>query len=120
MTNSVAEKIKRLRKSKGFSQEKLAEQLNISQSAYARMENGESNSWIHHLEKLSDIFEIRPEDFLSNDTNIFNNLNQSGGFAFQNVVTIDTINSLSEKLIEQYEARIRNLEEQLEFWKNKN
>jgi hypothetical protein len=26
---------------------------------------------------------------------------------------------LSEKLIEQYEARIKNLEEQLEVWKNK-
>jgi len=47
MTNNVAEKIKRLRKSKGFSQEEMAEKLHISQSAYARIETGESHSWQH-------------------------------------------------------------------------
>lgn len=120
MTSSVAEKIKRLRKSKGLSQEELAERLNISQSAYARMEKGESNSWINHLEKLSEVFEIRPEEFVSDHTNNFSNLDQLGDFAFQNVGTINTINTLSEKLIEQYEARIKILEEQVEFWKNKN
>ena len=44
MTNTVAEKIKRLRKSKGLSQDAVAEKLHISQSAYARIENGERNS----------------------------------------------------------------------------
>lgn len=120
MTNTVAEKIKRLRKSKGFSQDDMAEKLHISQSAYARIENGESSSWIHHLEKLSEIFDMKPENFLSDETNNFSNLDQLGGFAFQNVGTITTINSfLSEKLVEQYEERIKELKEQVEFWKDK-
>ncbi|WP_294236403.1 MULTISPECIES: helix-turn-helix domain-containing protein [Chryseobacterium] len=120
MTNTVAEKIKRLRKSKGFSQDDMAEKLHISQSAYARIESGESSSWIHHIEKLSEIFEMKPENFLSDETNNFSNLDQLGGFAFQNVGTITTINSfLSEKLVEQYEERIKELKEQVEFWKDK-
>jgi len=120
MTNNVAEKIKRLRKSKGFSQDDMAERLHISQSAYARIETGESHSWATHIEKLSEILEIKPEDFLTDETNNFNSLDQLGGFAFQNVGTITTINSfLSEKLVEQYEERIEELKEQVNYWKNK-
>lgn len=119
MTNTVAEKIKRLRKSKGFSQDDMADKLHISQSAYARIESGESNSWVHHIEKLSEIFEIKPENFFSDEANNFSNLDQLGGFAFQNVGTITNINSfLSEKLVEQYEERIKELKEQVEFWRD--
>ena len=106
MTTAVANKIRNLRKAKGYSQEEVAERLSISQSAYARIERGESHSWAAHLEKLSEIFEVKPEELLSDDSNNFNNQEQKGGMAFQFVGTINTINSLSEKLIEQYEVRI--------------
>lgn len=121
MTNTVAEKIKRLRKSKGLSQGAVAEKLHISQSAYARIENGESNSWANHLEKLGEIFEVKPENFLKDDLNNLeqDNTEQKGGMAFQFVGTINTINSLSEKVIELYEERIKELKDQVEYWKNK-
>ncbi len=121
MTNTVAEKIKRFKKSKGFSQDDMAEKLHISQSAYARIESGESSSWIHHVEKLSEIFEIKPESFLTDETNNLEqeNTDQKGGMAFQFVGTINTINSLSEKIIEVYEERIKELKEQLYYWKDK-
>ena len=113
MTTAVANKIKNLRKAKGYSQEEVAERLSISQSAYARIERGESHSWAAHLEKLSEIFEVKPEELLSDDSNNFNNQEQKGGMAFQFVGTINTINSLSEKLIEQYETRIAELKEEV-------
>ncbi len=121
MTNNVAEKIKRLRKSKGYSQDDMAERMHISQSAYARIENGESHSWAAHIEKLSEILEVKPEDFLTDETNNLEqeNTDQKGGMAFQFVGTINTINNLSEKLIEQYEERIAELKEQVEYWKSK-
>lgn len=120
MTNNVAEKIKRLRKAKGFSQDDMAERMHISQSAYAIIENGESHSWATHIEKLSEIFEVKPEDFLTDETNNLEqeNTDQKGGMAFQFVGTINTINNLSEKLIEQYEERIKELKEQVDYWKN--
>ncbi|MDQ1098387.1 MULTISPECIES: helix-turn-helix domain-containing protein [Chryseobacterium] len=120
MTNSVAEKIRKLRKAKGFSQEDMADRLHISQSAYARIENGESHSWAAHIERLSEILEVKPESFLTDETNNFSSLDQLGGFAFQNVGTITTINSfLSEKLVEQYEERIQELKDQVDYWKGK-
>ncbi len=121
MTNNVAEKIKRLRKSKGFSQEEMAEKLHISQSAYARMESGESHSWAAHIEKISEIFEMKPENFFTDESSNLEqeNTDQKGGMAFQFVGTINTINSLSEKLVEQYEERIKELKQQVDYWKNK-
>ena len=64
MNAIISEKIKRLRKAKGLSQEEVADKLHISQSAYARMETGESQSWSTHLQKLSEIFDVNPENFL--------------------------------------------------------
>lgn len=121
MTNTVAEKIKRLRKSKGFSQEDMADRLSISQSAYARIESGESNSWANHIQKLSEIFEMKPENFLTDETNSLEqeNTDQKGGMAFQFVGTINTINSLSEKITEVYEERIKELKDQVEYWKSR-
>lgn len=103
MKNSITEMIRLLRKAKNYSQEEMAEKLRISQSAYARMERGESNSWANHIFKLSEIYEIKPEELFASNYN-----------------SIISDNNLHEILIEQYKARIRNLEEQLEYWKNKN
>ncbi len=49
--------IKEARKSKGYSQEYVAERLNISQSAYAKVENGETRLDFERLVKLSEILE---------------------------------------------------------------
>lgn len=50
---TVAKRIKGLREQKGFSQEEIADRLNISRSAYERMENGKSQSWATHLGSLA-------------------------------------------------------------------
>jgi len=103
MINFITKKIKFLRKLKNYSQVDMAEKLNISQSAYARMERGESNSWALYIMKLSEILDVEPEEL------IFDNNNVKSEFS----------ETLSKKLIEQYEARISNLEEQLKYWKTK-
>ena len=128
MNAIVSEKIKRFRKAKGLSQEEVAERLHISQSAYARIETGESQSWATHLVKLSEIFEVKPENFLTDEANNLEqeNTEQKGGMAFQFIGTINTINSLSEKLVEQYEERIaemktiiKELKEEISFLKRR-
>lgn len=103
MINFITKKIKFLRKLKNYSQVDMAEKLNISQSAYARMERGESNSWALYIMKLSEILDVEPDEL------IFDNNNVKSDFS----------ETLSKKLIEQYEARISNLEEQLKYWKTK-
>ena len=97
----ISEKIRSLREKKGFTQEEIAEHLHISPSAYARMERGESNSWASHLERLCSLFDISASELFNTDTLILNQKNVKG-----NNNNGYTINQLSEKLIDQYEARI--------------
>lgn len=100
MNTLVAKKLKTLRKQKGWSQEEVAHKLHISQSAYGRIEQGESNSWASYIEPICKIYEIQPEDLLKQESVIVNHNQQGGGGYIQ-------INNLSEKLIEQYELRIQ-------------
>jgi transcriptional regulator with XRE-family HTH domain len=122
MNIQIGSKIRRLRENKGFSQEEMAEKLKISRSAYSRIESGETNSWVNHIEKLSKELDIKPEElFIGADSLIQNN--QDTDSVIQNNTNNDThitINQLSEKVIEMYEERIRELKEQVEFWKTKN
>lgn len=60
MNQAIGIALKALRKNNGLSQEVLAEYLNISQSAYSRIENGDSNSWSIHFDKLCNFYEIKP------------------------------------------------------------
>ena len=106
MNSSIGSKLKQLRKQKGLSQEQVSDYLNVSQSAYARIENGESHSWSTHIDKICEVFEIKPEE-LFKDENIIVNSNQQGG-QFNNAIII---NQLSEKLIEQYEIRLKEIDE---------
>ena len=101
MNAKVGNKIKSLRKLKQLSQEQEADYLHISQSTYARIENGDGNSWSSYIEPLCSFFEIEPEQLLEKDTIIINQ-NQKGG----NSNNAYVINQLSEKLIPQLEKRI--------------
>ena len=96
----IGEKIRLLREKKGFTQKEIAEHLNISQSTYARIETGESNSWASYLERLCNLLNVSPSELFNTDTFI---LNKNKGDALNGHI----INQLSEKLIEQYEARIK-------------
>lgn len=61
MNEAIGKQIKGLRKNKGVSQEAVADYLNISQSAYSRIENGDSHSWACYVEKICIYFEVEPE-----------------------------------------------------------
>lgn len=106
MNNSIGNKLKSLRKQKGLYQEQVSEHLHISQSAYARIENGESNSWAMHLDKISAFYDIKPEELVKNENIIIGNVGTNNGVGYAEIV-----NQLSEKLIEQYEERIKELKE---------
>lgn len=120
MNTVIGNKIRNLRKEKGWTQEQVAVYLHVSQSTYARIENGESNSWVTYINPLSEIFEISIDELLRSDSIIINQ-NQQGG----NSNNAYIINQLSEKLVEQYEVRLKEkdtvilkLEQQLENSKN--
>jgi transcriptional regulator with XRE-family HTH domain len=105
---------------KGISQGEISKMLNISQSAYSRIENGESNSWVNVLDKLCEILEIKPEELFVSDSLVQNNSENAS--AVQNHTQHDThitINHLSDKVIELYEEKIKRLEMEIERLNNK-
>ncbi len=70
----VCEKIKRLRQAKGWSQEELANKLEISANAYGSIERGDTDVNLSRLEAISEVFEIDVADlFDKKETNVFNN-----------------------------------------------
>jgi len=113
MNTSIGNKLKQFRKNKGMSQEQEADYLHVSQSAYARMEIGDSHSWASHINKICEVFEITPEELVKNENVIIGNIGTNNGVGYAEVV-----NQLSEKLIEQYEERIKELKERLKKYED--
>ncbi len=114
MNTLVGSKIRSLRKKRGLTQEEVADYLHISQPTYARIENGETNSWVTYIKPISELFDIQPEELLKQENIIISN-NQQGGASTNGYV----INQLSEKLIEQYEKRIAEKDKLISELKNK-
>lgn len=104
-------KIKQLRELKNFTQEYVASQLGLSTRAYSKIESGETQLTINRLNEISSILGISPIEILGfDDKNIFNIYNSS------DINNIKNIN-FPEKLVEQYEATITSLKEQIEIMK---
>lgn len=114
MNEVITKRIKNLRLKKGYSQDYMAKQLCISQSAYAKLETGKTYTWATHLEKLCEALEVQPEDLVKQEQVIINQ-NQKGG----NSNNAYIINQLSEKLIEQYEKRLADKDEIIALLKSK-
>lgn len=58
------DKIRIIRIQKGFSQEYIAEKLDISQPKYSRVESGNADITISVFGKLIELLEINPTDIL--------------------------------------------------------
>ncbi|MEZ4853033.1 helix-turn-helix domain-containing protein [Flavobacterium sp.] len=115
VSKSIGKKLFELRKLKQWRQEQTADYLCISRSAYQRIESGEGFSWANNIEKICEVFELEPED-LFKESNIVINSNQQGG----NSTNAYIINQLSDKLIEQYELRLKEKDELIALLKEKN
>ncbi len=95
--------LKRTREKRGYSQEFLAEELKISQSAYSDLENNKTKLNLQRLQKIAEVLKTDIFELLSSGDPVTFNDNQKGGVANNAFV----INQLSEQLIEQYEKRLK-------------
>lgn len=60
--------IKQIRVLKGYSQAEVADQLNITQASYARIEQGQTKLSVERIVQLSKIFDVSQSYFLNEDT----------------------------------------------------
>lgn len=114
----VLENIKRLRKKKGYSHEYIAQELDISQVAYSKLEKNETKLTVERLYKLAEILETKVGDLLEvNPSKVYHqNNNDQGTFVgHQEVQNLYEDNKEKmQTIIELYEARLKDKDELIE------
>jgi transcriptional regulator with XRE-family HTH domain len=115
MNDEIVAKIKKLCTAKGLSQAQIADSLNITRTAYQKMESGESCSWAKYLDELMNLLETTPKDFFSDiGRQIFNQTNYDGSIGY--VASLNQENKETmQKLISNLENEISHLKEEIAF-----
>lgn len=99
----ITEKIRILRERKKLRHEDMAEKLNISQSAYSRLEKGDAKLDVERLQKIAEVLEVPVEDLLDNGPLIFNVYDKKGeanGYVKHNIPE-----DLVQRLLDRFDAR---------------
>jgi transcriptional regulator with XRE-family HTH domain len=107
----ISTKIKLLREDKKISQDYISHQLGLSQSQYSRRENGEVKFVAEEIGKLAKILEVSVSHIYGEETNTFTLHTQNGGNFGQYIRE-------SERLIEQYEMRLKEKDDTISFLKD--
>ncbi len=107
---NLGENLSKIRKIKGRKQNDLAKELGMTQSNYSKHERKPRLSF-EMIEKAAKVLEVDPQDIVNFDEKLVFNIhevkeNNAGGLVF---------NSLPEKLIELYEARIQAQEDEIKL-----
>ena len=105
---TLGTKIRRYRQDKGISQLELAELMDVTQTTISNFESDKTTPDIKMIDKMSKVLDKNVTDFLSNESRSYVNNDQKGGMAFQYIGTVETLNTISDKLIEQYELRLQD------------
>jgi transcriptional regulator with XRE-family HTH domain len=109
----IGQKIKKLRELKNLTQTHMAEELGLTQSAYSKLEMGETEVPFSRLEKIAGVFGMKPEDVIAfNESMVFNVMhNQTGqGFVVNN-------NNITEGERKLYEDQITLLKDEISHLK---
>lgn len=127
---SVNEKIRKIRKAKDWSQEQMAEKLNMSLNGYAKIERGESKIYLDKLEQIAQVFDIDVIELMQSDgKNICFQIESPQGAVYQGVgessllIEIERLKlalshanekeELLKKLLEQKDSEINTLKKVL-------
>jgi transcriptional regulator with XRE-family HTH domain len=111
----IGQKIKKLRELKNLTQTHLADQLGVSQSAYSKIELGESEVTFTKLEKISEALGMKPEEVIAfNESMVFNVMNNANG---GNVLSHVHQYNISENERKLYEDQINLLKEEVTYLK---
>ncbi len=108
-------KIRSLREIKGYSQEFMAEKLDISQRTYSKIESGQVKLDLERLKAIADLLEVEFINLLDdNATSTFNNYSKVKNFGNVYISSQDYIEHLIEEnkyLKQQVERLMRMLED---------
>lgn len=117
MIEHIERKIRQIRELRGYSQEYMAAQLNLSTRAYSKIESGETQLTINRLNEICKILNVSPQELLGFDAKIIFNNNlteQKGGkFIAYNNTEIKQIQELYERLLEEKDYIIKEKDKRI-------
>jgi len=117
----IIRKIRDLRKEKGYSNESMAMDLNISTSAYNKMERMEASMSLERFIKIREILDVPYSEFFECTTkNVYKQdlKDNSIGISHYEIQTLNQENQeITKKLILNYDQQISHLQEEIKFLK---
>ena len=112
----LGHKIKKIRELKDLTQEFMAAELGLNQSAYSKIESGTIDVSYSKLEKIAAVFGMKVEDIVSfNEQMVYNVMNNQSG---QNGLVINNNSPTPENEKNLYEKQIDTLKEEINYLKS--
>lgn len=106
--NIVGEKIKKIRELRNFTQDYMANRLEMTQAGYSKIERGQTDLSMSKLDEIAKVLEVPVEDIITFDQQkFFNSFNNVEG---NNNGSVVIINSMTQDLKKLYEDKILLLE----------
>jgi transcriptional regulator with XRE-family HTH domain len=109
----LGDNIRKIRELKGFSQQFLGDELNISQKQVSRIETGKTSASFFIINRVCQVLEVDLKALLNfDDQYVFNNNNnhQNGGeFIAYNNTDIERLEKLYERLLKEKDMIIKDL-----------
>jgi transcriptional regulator with XRE-family HTH domain len=110
----IGDNIKKLRELRNYTQEVMAEKLNISQNAYSKIERGETDVSFSRLVQISQVLEVNLLDLIAFDGqkmlfNVTNTNNQTATAYLQNDLPV-----ILQEINKVYEGRITDLHKEID------
>ena len=113
-SEKVSAKIRKVRELRGYSQEYMAVQLDISQRQYQRLETGAQELSLTKLEAICTALNTTVDNLLGFDEKyVIENCTNSGSGS-----GVTVYNNMPEKLIGQLQDQIEHLKEEVNFLRN--
>lgn len=128
---SVNEKIRSIREGNQWSQEEMANKMNMSTNGYAKIERGETKLSLHKLEQIANIFNIDVLELMNTGgKGVFFLMNENGDHTSANyygdnehlateVEKLKIIVSHKDEIIQQKNDEIEALKEIISLLKSK-
>lgn len=132
MSQSVGKKIKEIRKLKDISQKEVAESLHMSESGYAKLEQGVGRVHTEKLNKIAEMLDVEVKDLLNGTIQFLCTINDNGKVISQissnyvdeihnhncaNQEFVAKLIQAKDDLIEQQKQQIQLLQDMVEMLK---
>jgi transcriptional regulator with XRE-family HTH domain len=114
MGADIGTRLKKIRELRNYTQEHMANKLDISQNAYHKLENGTTKLTTDRLEQIAKVLDVPVESILNSEKQVFNldnnHIDKFYGY----------IENLHDENKEAWQKTVAILEEQIAYLKEQN